>query len=125
MDGVPGLSFAGIAPGETFHYRIPVRQSGTYWYHSHSDFQEQLGHAGALIIDPDGPDPIAYDRDYIVMLSDWSDENPDTIYANLLKGSGAPAKTNHPPQLTRNPVASAPKCRQTISPMSAQTSTPT
>ena len=89
MDGVPGLSFAGIAPGETFHYRIPVRQSGTYWYHSHSDFQEQLGHAGALIIDPDGPDPIAYDRDYIVMLSDWSDENPDTIYANLLKGGGS------------------------------------
>ena len=92
MDGVPGLSFAGIAPGETFHYRIPVRQSGTYWYHSHSGFQEQLGHAGALIIDPDGPDPIAYDRDYIVMLSDWSDENPDTIYANLLKGSGGSGK---------------------------------
>ncbi|MGD0307401.1 MAG: multicopper oxidase domain-containing protein [Candidatus Acidiferrales bacterium] len=89
MDGVPGLSFAGIAPGETFHYRIPVRQSGTYWYHSHSDFQEQLGHAGALIIDPDSADPIAYDRDYVVMLSDWSDENPDTIYANLLKGSGS------------------------------------
>jgi CopA family copper-resistance protein len=105
MDGVPGLSFAGIAPGETFHYRIPVRQSGTYWYHSHSDFQEQLGHAGALIIDPDGSDPIAYDRDYIVMLSDWSDENPDTIYANLLKGGGsgknkpsaaADAKSNSP-----------------------------
>ncbi len=88
MDGVPGLSFAGIASGETFIYRIPVRQSGTYWYHSHSDFQEQLGHAGALIIDPDSADPIAYDRDYVVMLSDWSDENPDTIYASLLKGSG-------------------------------------
>jgi FtsP/CotA-like multicopper oxidase with cupredoxin domain len=89
MDGVPGLSFAGIAPGETFLYRIPVRQSGTYWYHSHSDFQEQLGHAGALIIDPDSADPIAYDRDYIVMLSDWSDENPDAIYANLLKPSAS------------------------------------
>jgi FtsP/CotA-like multicopper oxidase with cupredoxin domain len=89
MDGVPGLSFAGIAPGETFHYRIPVRQSGTYWYHSHSGFEKQLGHAGALIIDPDGADPIAYDRDYVVILSDWSDENPNTIYANLLKGSAA------------------------------------
>jgi FtsP/CotA-like multicopper oxidase with cupredoxin domain len=92
MDGVPGLSFPGIAPGETFHYRIPVCQSGTYWYHSHSDFQEQLGHAGALIIDPDGPDPIAYDREYILMLSDWSDETPDAIYASLLKGTDSSKK---------------------------------
>lgn len=87
MDGVPGLSFAGIAPGETFHYRIPVRQSGTYWYHSHSGFQEQLGLAGALIIDPDGADPIAYDRDYAVLLSDWTDSNPASIYDNLKKES--------------------------------------
>jgi len=87
MDGVPGLSFPGISPGETFHYRIPVRQSGTYWYHSHSGFQEQLGLAGALIIDPDGLDPIAYDRDYAVLLSDWTDSNPASIYDNLKKES--------------------------------------
>ncbi len=83
MDGVPGLSFAGIAPGETFVYRIPVRQRGTYWYHSHSRFQEQTGLYGPLIIDPKGPDPIAYDREYVVMLSDWTDGNPEVIFSNF------------------------------------------
>ena len=63
MDGVPGLSFAGIAPGKTFVYRIPVVQNGTYWYHSHSGSQEQIGLIGALIIEPRDKDPIAYDRD--------------------------------------------------------------
>ncbi|MGC1480931.1 MAG: multicopper oxidase domain-containing protein [Chthoniobacterales bacterium] len=71
MDGVPGVSFAGIPAGETFTYRFPVRQSGTYWYHSHSGLQEQLGHAGSMIIEPRGGDPVAYDREYIVLLSDW------------------------------------------------------
>lgn len=85
MDGVPGISFAGIAPGETFTYRFPVRQSGTYWYHSHSGFQEQTGMYGAIVIDPAGPDPVAYDRDYVVMLSDWSDERPNDVYAKLKK----------------------------------------
>ena len=70
MDGVPGLSFAGIAPGKTFVYRIPVVQNGTYWYHSHSGSQEQIGLIGALVIEPRDHDPIAYDRDYIVLLSD-------------------------------------------------------
>jgi CopA family copper-resistance protein len=83
MDGVPGLSFAGIAPGETFHYRFPVRQSGTYWYHSHSGFQEQIGLIGALIIDPRDRDPVVFDRDYVVLLSDWTDANPETIFSNL------------------------------------------
>jgi len=83
MDGVPGLSFPGIAPGETFTYRIPVRQHGTYWYHSHSHFQEQTGHYGALIIDPPGKDEIACDREYVIMLSEWTDESPDVIYTNL------------------------------------------
>ena len=87
MDGVPGLSFAGIAPGETFVYRIPVVQNGTYWYHSHSGAQEQIGLVGALVIDPRDHDPIAYDRDYVVLLSDWTDTNPDTLYANLKKQS--------------------------------------
>ena len=68
-------------------YRFPVRQSGTYWYHSHSHFQEQTGHYGPLIIDPLGKDPIEYDREYVVMLSDWSDENPETILNNLKQQS--------------------------------------
>ena len=68
MDGVPGVSFAGIRPGETFTYNFPVNQSGTYWYHSHSGLQEQLGHFGPLIIDPIEPDPFSYDREYVVML---------------------------------------------------------
>ncbi|HKA55475.1 MAG TPA: copper resistance system multicopper oxidase [Candidatus Binatia bacterium] len=87
MDGVPGLSFPGIAPGETFVYRFPVRQSGTYWYHSHSHFQEQTGHYGPLIIDPLGKDPVAYDREYVVLLSDWTDEDPHTIFGNLKQQS--------------------------------------
>lgn len=87
MDGVPGLSFDGIKPGETFEYRFEVRQSGTYWYHSHSGFQEQTGLYGAIIIDPKDPDPVRYDRDMVVLLSDWSDEEPETIYAKLKKMS--------------------------------------
>jgi CopA family copper-resistance protein len=87
MDGVPGLSYAGIAPGKTFVYRFPVLQNGTYWYHSHSGFQEQLGLWGALVIEPQDKDPIAYDRDYVVLLSDWSDTNPETLYSNLKKQS--------------------------------------
>ena len=87
MDGVPGLSFAGIAPGKTFVYRFPVLQNGTYWYHSHSGFQEQLGLWGALVIEPRDKDPITYDREYVVLLSDWSDTNPNTINSNLKKQS--------------------------------------
>jgi len=87
MDGVPGLSFAGIAPGRTFVYRIPVVQNGTYWYHSHSGSQEQIGLTGGLVIEPRDKDPIVYDRDYVVLLSDWSDTNPDTLYGNLKKQS--------------------------------------
>ena len=85
MDGVPGLSFDGIKPGETFEYQFDVNQSGTYWYHSHSGYQEQTGLYGAIIIDPRDPDPVSYDREYVVMLSDWSDEDPEAIYAKLKK----------------------------------------
>jgi len=88
MDGVPGVSFAGIQPGETFTYRFPVRQSGTYWAHSHSGGQELLGLYFPLIIDPIAPEPFAYDRDYIVMLSDWSFESPTAIIANLKRRGG-------------------------------------
>src|SRR5439155_16075812 len=87
MDGVPGLSFAGIAPGKTLVYRFPVPQNGTYWYHSHSGFQEQIGLIGGLVIEPQDKDPISYDRDYVVLLSDWSDTNPETLYSNLKKQS--------------------------------------
>ncbi|MCH7630528.1 MAG: copper resistance system multicopper oxidase [Proteobacteria bacterium] len=88
MDGVPGVSFAGIRPGETFTYNFPVKQSGTYWYHSHSGLQEQLGHFGPLIIDPVEPDPFSYDREYVVMLSDWTFEDPLRVLAKLKKQSG-------------------------------------
>jgi CopA family copper-resistance protein len=88
MDGVPGLSFAGVPPGETFDYRFPVRQSGTYWYHSHSGFQEQTGLIGAVIIDSRDRDPIEFDREYVVLLSDWTDANPATIFSNLKAQSG-------------------------------------
>ncbi len=88
MDGVPDISFNGISPGETFHYEFDVRQSGTFWYHSHSAFQEQTGLYGALIVDPREPEPFSYDREYVVMLSDWSDEEPTAIYAKLKKASG-------------------------------------
>ncbi|HEY3486625.1 MAG TPA: copper resistance system multicopper oxidase, partial [Gammaproteobacteria bacterium] len=87
MDGVPGISFGGIAPGKTFNYEFDVKQSGTYWYHSHSGMQEQTGLYGAIIIDPRLPDPFGYDRDYVIMLSDWSDEQPADIYARLKKDS--------------------------------------
>ncbi len=87
MDGVPGLSFNGIPPGETFTYRFTVRQAGTYWYHSHSAFQEQRGLYGALVIEPRDPEPFRYDRDHVVMLSDWTDENPDRVFTKLKKQS--------------------------------------
>ena len=87
QDGVPNISdgFKGIKPGETFSYRFTVRQSGTYWYHSHSGFQEQTGAYGAIVIDPKEPEPFSYDREYVVVLSDWSDEDPHAIYAKLKK----------------------------------------
>ncbi|NHO33619.1 copper resistance system multicopper oxidase [Acetobacter fallax] len=83
MDGVPGLSFAGIRSGATFTYRFPVRQSGTYWYHSHSGMQEQTGLYGALVIDPAGGTERAVDRDYVLVLSDWTDADPEQIVSSL------------------------------------------
>jgi len=83
MDGVPGISYKGIAPGETFTYRFKVRQHGTYWYHSHSGYQEQTGMYGAIVIKPRKREPFRYDKDYVVLLSDWSDEKPTSIYRKL------------------------------------------
>ncbi len=88
MDGVPGVSFAGIMPGETFTYRFPVRQSGTYWAHSHSGGQELLGVYMPLIIDPIEREAFSHDRDYVVLLSDWSFESPAAIIAHLKKQAG-------------------------------------
>src|SRR5918996_1334939 len=87
MDGVPGVSYPGIAPGETFTYRFPVRQNGTYWYHSHSAFQEQLGVNGPVIIDPAGGEPFGYEREYVVMLGDWLFMDPAKMFAKLKKDS--------------------------------------
>ncbi len=87
MDGVPGLSFPGIKPGESFTYKFRIRQSGTYWYHSHSGLQEPIGVYAPIVIDPADEDPVKYDREFTVMLSDWSNEQPEKILSNLKKKS--------------------------------------
>ncbi len=83
MDGVPGISFEGIAPGTTFEYRYPVRQNGTYWYHSHSGLQEQLGHYGQLVIEPADTDPVRYDVEHSIVLSDWTHMDPHVVMHKL------------------------------------------
>ncbi|WP_443028769.1 copper resistance system multicopper oxidase [Sphingopyxis sp. H050] len=88
MDGVPGVSFPGIKPRSTFVYEFPVVQSGTYWYHSHSGLQEQLGHYGPIVIDPAGVDPIGYDREHVVVLSDHSQLSPEAIFRKLKVNPG-------------------------------------
>jgi CopA family copper-resistance protein len=88
MDGVPGVSFPGIKPHSTFVYEFQLKQAGTYWYHSHSGLQEQLGHYGPMIIDPAGPDPVAYDREHLIVLSDWSFMHPHTIFSRLKQEGG-------------------------------------
>ena len=88
MDGVPGLSFYGIRPGETFTYRYQVRQNGTYWYHSHSSLQEQEGMYGPLILEPNRRDPVGYDREHVIVLSDWTFRDPHRVLAVLKKQGG-------------------------------------
>jgi len=83
MDGVPGLSFHGIGPSESYLYRFKLKQSGTYWYHAHSSLQEAKGAYGAIVVQPCEPDPIQADRDYVLLLSDWSDEDPHAIVRKL------------------------------------------
>lgn len=87
MDGVPGVTFPGIAPGDSFEARFDVRQYGSYWYHSHSGLQEQTGVYGPLVIHPREPEPFGYDRDYVVVLSDWTFEDPYRVLAKLKKMS--------------------------------------
>jgi len=88
MDGVPGVSFPGIKAKSAFTYEFPLVQSGTYWYHSHSGFQEQLGHYGPIIIDPAGADPVAYDREHVLVLSDHSRMHPHAMFAKLKQQAG-------------------------------------
>ncbi len=88
MDGVPGVSFPGIRPGETFVYEFPIKQNGTYWYHSHSGGQEQMGHYGPIVIDPAGPDPVACDREHVIVLADHSAMSPMEIFRKLKAGGG-------------------------------------
>ena len=88
MDGVPGVSFPGIKAGQRYIYDFPVRQSGTYWYHSHSGMQEAMGMYGAIVIDPAGPDPVAYDREHVILLADWSFMHPHTILRKLKAQGG-------------------------------------
>jgi len=87
MDGVPGLSFSGIHPGSAYDYRFTVKQSGTYWYHSHSGFQEQHGVYGPLVVDAREPEPFQYDREHVVMLTDWTDESAGRVFRKLKKQS--------------------------------------
>ena len=87
MDGVPGISFPGIAPGATFTYRFKVNQSGTYWYHAHSRFQEQIGLYGPIVIERRGGERHSSDREHVVLLSDWTDIDPEHIYATLKRQS--------------------------------------
>ena len=83
MDGVPGVSFAGIAPGATFTYRFKVNQSGTYWYHAHARFQEQIGLYGSIVIDPRNGERHAAQREHVILFSDWTDLDPEHIYRTL------------------------------------------
>ncbi|NTZ41719.1 copper resistance system multicopper oxidase [Altererythrobacter sp. SALINAS58] len=88
LDGVPGVSFPGIPPGKSFVAEFPVRQSGTYWWHSHSNLQEQAGHYGPIVVDPAGPDPVAADRDYVLLLSEFTPLHPHVIMKKLKQGEG-------------------------------------
>lgn len=84
MDGVPFVTQVPIQPGATFVYEFPIRQTGTYWYHSHSELQEQSGLYGSIVID-DGRHPV--DRAYVVLLSDWTTEDPHEVLRTLKRGS--------------------------------------
>lgn len=105
MDGVPGVSFPGILPGQTFEYRFPLQQAGTYWYHSHSGLQEALGHYAPIIIDPTGPDPVQSDREHVIVLSDHSAMHPHLIFRRLKQQGGechsAPRRDSRTPYLPK------------------------
>ena len=108
MDGVPGVSFPGIKPGETFTYEFPILHSGTYWYHSHSGLQEQMGHYGPIVIDPAAPEPEPADREHVLVLSDYSFVHPHRIFARL-KQDGGYYNRNKSSLTTPNPLSDADK----------------
>ncbi len=108
MDGVPGVSFPGIKPGDTFTYEFPILHSGTYWYHSHSGLQEQMGHYGPIVIDPAGPDPIEAEREHVLVLSDYSFVHPHRIFARL-KQDGGYYNRNKSSLTTPSPLSNADK----------------
>jgi CopA family copper-resistance protein len=88
MDGVPGISFPGILPKTTFTYEFPIKQYGTYWYHSHSGLQEQSGHFGPMVIDPAGAEPAPYDREHVIVLSDWTFQHPHQVMSKVKNEGG-------------------------------------
>src|SRR3546814_19617661 len=88
MGGWPCVSFPCIKPGGTLVYKFPIRHSGTFWYHSHSNFHLALGQVGPLIFDPAGPDPVEYDREHVIVLSDWSFMPPHTMIAKIKNAEG-------------------------------------
>src|SRR3546814_6397836 len=88
FDGVPGISFPGIRPRSTFVYEFPIIQAGTYWYHNHSGLQEQMGHYGPIVIDPEGEDPVRYHREHVIVLSDYSTMHPHAIFLKLKQQAG-------------------------------------
>ena len=85
-DGVPYLTTPPIKPNTTFQYRIPINQSGTYWYHSHTMLQEQKGVYGSIVIHPKEK-TLDYDKDLVVVLSDWTNEKPINVLRNLKRGN--------------------------------------
>jgi FtsP/CotA-like multicopper oxidase with cupredoxin domain len=84
QDGVPYINTLPIKPDSTLLYEFPIKQSGTYWYHSHTDLQEQRGLRGAIVIHPK-KETLQYDRELVLLLADWTDEDPKKILANLKK----------------------------------------
>ncbi|HET7313480.1 multicopper oxidase domain-containing protein, partial [Salinisphaera sp.] len=87
MDGVPGVSFPGLDPGKTFEAYFPVRQAGTYWYHSHTGLQEQVGQTGPIVIHPPGRQRVPADREYVIVLNDWTFEDPHRVMDKLVEQS--------------------------------------
>ena len=86
FDGVPYLNTPPIMPGETFKYEFRLRQTGTYWYHSHTMLQEEIGVFGAVVID-EADDPLDFDQDLVLVVADWTNEKPMTILRNLKRGN--------------------------------------
>jgi len=86
-DGVPRLTTPLIPAGTDYVYEFPLKHAGTYWYHSHTALQEQQGVYGAIVVAPKHGEPYRADRDYVLVLSDWTNENPNNVMRALMSGS--------------------------------------